>query len=169
MQTHCAVVTCDSMWVTSFLLHIFEYISTKLVYLQCCLVVTWLVPRETAAISAHSVYTMQACTVSCHFMQSHIHRVHVCLAVTCHLHFWQNDQDLFHAVEVERYWNMSQHRKLTMEKKILLPGLKTCDHSVWCSNHRAIPTSLPKLIFLQVHCFCSSTLNFANLGSVYLP
>ena len=28
--------------------------------------------------------------------QSHICRVlqHVCLAVTCHLHFWQNDQDL---------------------------------------------------------------------------
>ena len=23
-------------------------------------------------------------------MQSHIRRVHACLAVTCHLHFWQN-------------------------------------------------------------------------------
>ena len=25
-----------------------------------------------------------------HFMQSHIRKVHACLAVTCHLHFWQN-------------------------------------------------------------------------------
>ena len=23
-------------------------------------------------------------------MQSHIRKVHACLAVTCHLHFWQN-------------------------------------------------------------------------------
>ena len=30
----------------------------------------------------------------CHFMQSHKRKVHACLAVTCHLHFWQNDQDL---------------------------------------------------------------------------
>ena len=28
------------------------------------------------------------------FVQSHIHSVHVSLAVTCHLHFWQNDWDL---------------------------------------------------------------------------
>ena len=30
----------------------------------------------------------------CHFMKSHICKVHACLAVTCHLHFWQNDRDL---------------------------------------------------------------------------
>ena len=29
-----------------------------------------------------------------HFMQSHKRKVHAWLAVTCHLHFWQNDQDL---------------------------------------------------------------------------
>ena len=28
----------------------------------------WLVPRETAVISACSVYTIQPCTMSCHFM-----------------------------------------------------------------------------------------------------
>ena len=59
----------------------------------------------------------------CHFMQSHIHKVHVCLAVTCHLHFRQNDRVLLHATAVtlgwNRYQNKSQHRKLTMEKKIL--------------------------------------------------
>ena len=35
-----------------------------------------------------------------HFMQSHIHRVLACLAVTCHLHFWQNDRDLLCATAV---------------------------------------------------------------------
>ena len=34
-------------------------ISTEVVYVQRCLVVTWLVPRETAAVSARSVYTTQ--------------------------------------------------------------------------------------------------------------
>ena len=64
-------------------------------YLQRCLTVTWLVPHETAAISARSEYTIQPCTMSRHFMQSHIRRVHACLIVTCHLHFWQNHRDLF--------------------------------------------------------------------------
>ena len=41
-------------------------------YLQRCLVVTWLVPRETAAVSARSVYTIQPCTRPYHFMQNHI-------------------------------------------------------------------------------------------------
>ena len=40
-------------------------------------------------------YVHRPCTsLQCHFMQNHIHRAHVCLAVTCHLHFWQNDGDL---------------------------------------------------------------------------
>ena len=33
----------------------------------------------------------------CHFIQSHIHKVHACLAVMCHLPFRQNDLDLLHA------------------------------------------------------------------------
>ena len=63
-------------------------------YLQHCLVVAWLVPCETAAISAHSVYM---CIITHHFMQSHICRVHACLpiSITCHLHFWQNGHDSF--------------------------------------------------------------------------
>ena len=61
----------------------------------------------------------------CHFMQSHISKVYVCLAVTCHLHFWQNDRGLLHATAVTRGWNRyqnkSQPRKLTLEKKIFPP------------------------------------------------
>ena len=41
----------------------------------------------------------------CHFMQSHIRKVYACLAVTCHLHFWQNDRGLLRATAVTRGWN----------------------------------------------------------------
>ena len=33
-------------------------------------------------------------------MQSHIRKVYACLAVTSHLHFWQNDRDLLRATAV---------------------------------------------------------------------
>ena len=62
-----------------------------------------------------------------HFMQSHIRKVHACLAVTCHLHCRQNDRGLLRAIAITRelngYRNMSQHRKLTLEKKYLPPLL----------------------------------------------
>ena len=109
-------------------------LAQRLLNIQCCLVVTWLVPHENAAVSAHvlctihkavwllhgwchmkmlpsrrtfcvqytrlfgcymagatwkccrfgarSVYNTQPCTSLRHFLQSHISRVHVCLAVT---------------------------------------------------------------------------------------
>ena len=50
-------------------------------------------------------------------------RVYACLSVTHHLHFWQNDQSLTcqcSSIGVEQTLNKSQHRKLTLEKKILL-------------------------------------------------
>ena len=88
----------------------------------------------------------------CHFMQSHIRKVYACLAVTCHLHFWQNDRDLLRATAVtwgwNRHWNKSQHRKSTLEKKIL-PLLQqgfepaTFQSQVWRSNHWAIPVPTP--------------------------
>ena len=110
-------------------------------------VLTQQVPHETGAVSAHSVYTIQLCTMSLH--ANNIHKVHTCLAVTCHLHFRQNDWDFLHATVVAWWWNRyrntSQHRKLTLEKKILpllLFGFEpvTFQSQVWCSNHWAIPT-----------------------------
>ena len=54
-----------------------------------------------------------------------IRKVYACLAVTCHLHFWQNDRNFLRATVVTRGWNgyrnKSQHRKSTLEKKILPP------------------------------------------------
>ena len=84
----------------------------------------------------------------CHFMQSHIRKLYACLAVTCHLHFWQNDRDLLRATAVTRGWNgyrnKSQHSKLTLEKKILTPllqGFEPTTFQSWVrrSNHWAIP------------------------------
>ena len=58
-------------------------------------------------------------------MQSRIRKVYASLAVTCHLQFWQNDRDFLRATAVTRGWNgyrnNSQHRKSTLEKKILPP------------------------------------------------
>ena len=74
--------------------------------------------------------------------------MYACLAVTCHLHFWQNDRDFLRATGVTRGWNgyrnKSQHRKSTLEKKILPPLLQgfepaTFQSRVRCSNHWAIP------------------------------
>ena len=70
------------------------------------------------------------------------------LAVTCHLHFWQNDRDFLRATVVTRGWNgyrnKSQHRKSTLEKKILPPfqqGFEpaTFQSRVRRSNHWAVP------------------------------
>ena len=95
---------------------------------------------------------------SCRFMQSHIHKKHACLAVTCQLHFWQNDWDLLCAIVVtwewNRYQNKSQHRKLTLEKKTLLPLRQgfvpaTFQSQVRRSYHWAIPT--PNNTIIRLH------------------
>ena len=41
-------------------------------------------------------------SLQCHCVQSRISRMHVCLAVTRHLHFWQNDRDFLRASAVTR-------------------------------------------------------------------
>ena len=74
--------------------------------------------------------------------------MYACLAVTCHLHFWQNDRDFLRATVVTRGWNgyrnKSQHRKSTLEKKILPPFQQGFEPAAFqsrvrCSNHWAIP------------------------------
>ena len=90
-------------------------------------------------LGANYVYTIQLCTsLQYYLIQSHTGRLHVCLAKTCHLHIWQNDQDLSRAAAVKwrwnRYQNKSQHRKLTVEKKILpllLPGFEPKTLQSW--------------------------------------
>ena len=104
-------------------------------------------PHETAAVSAQVLCTPYK-HAPCHFVQSHIRKVYACLAVTCHLHFWQNDRNLLRVTAVTRGWNeyrnKSQHRKLTLEKKIHQPVLQgfepaTFQSRIRRSNHWAIP------------------------------
>ena len=64
----------------------------------------------TSVILVCSAYTIQPCTLSHHLVQSLICRVHACLAVTCHLHFWQNDWDLLCANVVTWGWNGYQNK-----------------------------------------------------------
>ena len=110
-RTHCAPVRCGSKWGTlsshvrcgskwgtlSFHSKYF-FISTEMAYWQRSLVVAWLVPRETAAVSAQVLCTpFNRAPVYMSLHLNHIGRVHACLAVTCHLRFWQNDRDLLRA------------------------------------------------------------------------
>ena len=135
-------LACGSTWVTSFIAR-FLNIHQSGVFTA----LAWLVPHETAAVSAQ-VLTTPYNHAPCHFTQSHICKVYACLAVTCHLHFWQNDQDLLRATAVTQGWNgyrnKSQHRKLTLEKKILLPGFEPTTFQSWVrrSNHLAIPAPI---------------------------
>ena len=107
----------------------------------CCMaVITW----NCCYLGGSSVYSYNhAPVLQCHFIQSHISRMHVCLAATCHLHFWQNHRDLLRATAITQGWNghraKSQHRVL--ETKIFLPSCGDSnpgpflaipyDHSVW--------------------------------------
>ena len=136
-------LVCGSAWVTSFYSAFFEYPPKWCTYSAGMAGATW----NCSRLGASPVYTIQPC----HFMQSHICKVYACLAVTCHLHFWQNDRDLLCATVVTRGWNgyrnKSQHRKSTMEKKILPPfqqGFEPATFQSWVrrSNHWAIHTFL---------------------------
>ena len=80
------------------------------------------------------------------FNKSHIRKVYACLAVTCHLHFWQNDRDFLRATAVTRGWNgyrnKSQHRKSTLEKKIFPPFQQGFEPATFQSRVRRSNTEL---------------------------
>ena len=107
------------------------------------------------------------------FNKIHIRKVYACLAVTCHLHFWQNDRDFLRATVVTRGWNgyrnKSQHRKSTLEKKILPPfqqGFEpaTFQSRVRCSNHWAIPA--PRKPFGASSCIYNLCLKYGKQQTV---
>ena len=125
---------CTRMWfyMSDQLSTAHFWISTEVVYLQCLL--GWCHMKLLLSWPKFCVHhtTMHHVT-----MQNHIRKVYACLAVTCHLHFWQNDRDLLHAIAVtqgwNRYQNKSPHKKLTLEKKIsstVPAGNRTCDLSI---------------------------------------
>ena len=97
---------------------------------------------RTCTSTLTQLLNYEPCTsLQCHFIRSHgIRRVHVCIAVTCHLPLW-NDRDLLLADAVTRGWNgyrnMSQHRGLTQEKKILPPLLPGIEPETFRSDHES--------------------------------
>ena len=139
-------LACDSKWVTSFhsaFLNIhWSGVLTVLLgcYMagamwNCCLLGMFCVHHTTK----HHVN---------HFMLSHVRRVNVCLAVTCHLHFTQNGRNLLHSSAVTQGWNRYRDewaqkvdpeedhspaapaRTWTHNLSILSPALQPCK-SLW--------------------------------------
>ena len=121
-----------------------------MLYWQRYLVVTWLV------LYNHTPYI-----VHCHHIESHMFRLHVCLDVSCHLHFWQNDQDLLRAIAVTREWNgyrnKIQHRKMTLEKKILPSHLRGLDPETFRSRVRRSTTELSPNVYLKCYWYVGPT------------
>ena len=79
-------------------------------------------------------------------MQSHIH-VYACLAVTCHLHFGQNDRDLLRATAVTQgctfqgfqindlkihLWSQKKRRKKKKEEEYAWQVNVTFHHNMNC-------------------------------------
>ena len=133
-------LVCGSAWVTSFYSAFFEYPLKWCTYSAGMAGAT----LNCSRLSASHVYTIQPYTMSLHAKP---HTSGVCV-FSCNLHFWQNDRDLLRATVVTRGWNgyrnKSQHRKSTLEEKILPPfqqGFEPTTFQSWVrrSNHWAIP------------------------------
>ena len=50
------------------------------------------------------------------FNKIHVRKMYACLAVTCHLHFWQNDRDFLRATVVTRGWNGYRNTEESAQK-----------------------------------------------------
>ena len=137
--------------VTTWVNHFFKLcilISTKVVHLQ-----RWHGWCHRKLLPSQHVLCTPYNHAPWHFIQSHIRKVHVCLAVTCHLHFWQNDQDLLRATVVTWGWNRcrnkSHHRKLTTENKILPPLLQGLEPTTF--NHESGALTTEPSLFPENH------------------
>ena len=143
----------------------FEYPPKWFTYGAVCLLHGWcwyhvkLLPSQrtflfvvVVFVCLFVLYIIQPCTsLQYHFIRSHVRCVHVCLILTCSLHFRPNDRDLLRATTVTRGWNgyrnKRQHtQKMTQEKKnkILLSVLPGLDPATFRSRvRRSVPLSCP--------------------------
>ena len=131
-------------------------------------VLAWLVPHETAAVSGQVLCTPYN-HASCHFMQSHICKVYACLAVTCHLHFWQNDRDLLRATAVTQGWNRYQNKSTESWPWRRKFSRRSCrDSNSWPFSHKsgALTTELSPLpinIYWVTNLWMNLWVNFHQL------
>ena len=105
---------------------------------NCCHLSTFCVHRTTM----HHITSLHA---------NHVPRVHACLAITGHLHFWQNDHDFLHATAVTWGWN--RYRNKSTKSWPWRRKISRC--SCWYSNpqpfdHKssALTTELSPLPFI---------------------
>ena len=141
-------------------------ISTEVMYLQ-----RWHGWCHMKLLPSQCVLCTPYSHAPCHFTQSHLRKVRAYnLAVTCHPRFWQNDWGLLHATVVTQGWNgyqnKSQHRKLTLEKKVLLPLLQGFEPTTFWSwvqrsNHWGIPAP-------QVRAYLTKSDILMSHGTVYI-
>jgi len=146
-------------WIASSFLLLFH--SAFLFYLFF-----WYPPKWCTYSVGMAGATLNCCHLSAfwvHHTTMHIRKVYACLAVTCHLRFWQIDRGVLRATAVTLGWNgyrnKSQHRKLTQEKKILPPSQQgfepaTFRSRIRCSNHWAIPAPKSQCT-LSPKCSCA--------------
>ena len=124
------------------------------------------------------MYAMQPCiSLQCHFIRSHVRRVQVCLAVTCCLHFWEKDRDLFYVLlQYTRVIGtdteiMDWHRKLALENNIFQP-LRTIDrnHSVSLpQTFLACSTSMRSSVaFVTLHTSTNDTVQRFRVVSIVI-
>ena len=105
-QSHCARMR---LYMNGWLFMARFWISIEVVYLQ-----HWYSWCHMKLLPSRHVLCTPYNHAPCHFMQSRIWKVHACLAVTCHLHFWQNDRDLLGATAVTRGWNRYRNKSWLM-------------------------------------------------------
>ena len=107
-QTHCTQAACvlnERLWpFKEHFLNIHQSATLTALFGCCMAGATW----NCCCLSKFCVHhtTMDQFTVS-------LYTVRVCLAVTCHLHFWQNDWDLLHATVVRQGGTDTKIRVIT--------------------------------------------------------
>ena len=133
---------------------------------NCCMAgATW----NCCHVGTLSVYTVQPFTsLQCRFIQSRIGRVHVCLILTCHLHFWHNGLDLLRATTVTRgvkqvpKWESAQKADTGVEHSPAAPaGTRTRDLSItspalWSLSYPRSSYILMCTMPSQPQCSCQS-------------
>ena len=160
-QTHCTLALCNSKWVT-VILHSMFWISTEVVttLFSCGHWHGWC--HMKLLLSQHTFNVHHTSRhLQCHFIQSYVHRMHVCLVATCHLHIWQNDQDLFYAIAVTQGWNGYRNKSPAQKADLGEEKPKTFRPWVWhsitelsCSqlrtdnNHHPSDTHWPHLFVM---------------------
>ena len=83
------------------------------------------------------------------YSKLHICMLHVCLAETCHLHFWQNGWDLLYATAVTRVWNKYRNKRQHREENSpTVPARTQTPETFWSQVHHSTAEPSPLSLIL---------------------